>query len=118
MKVKRGSKHCAAKPNVKKTFYAKISNAYSTLPAFSADPPEKTVANKKSSATDVQVRAVPSKFRLKADRRRLRRIERAARAAGLDTLLDHHITWAEDERTALAKADNSNRKRAACLLCR
>ena len=113
MKVKRGSKHCAAKSNVKKTCYAEISNAYSTLPAFSADPPEKIVANKKSSAPDVQVRAVPSKFRLKADRRRLRRIERAARAAGLDTLLDHHITWAEDECTALAKADNSNRKRAA-----
>ena len=48
---------------------------------------------------------MPSIFKQKALRRlQARRLKRNM-AAAEQVLLDHHITWAEDERTAAAKAD-------------
>ena len=48
---------------------------------------------------------MPSTFKYKALRRLQARCLKRNMAAAEQVLLDHHITWAEDERTAVAKAD-------------
>ena len=48
---------------------------------------------------------MPSTFKYKALRRLQARCLKRNMAAAEQVLLDHHITWAEDERTAAAKAD-------------
>eukprot|EP00804_Cyclotella_cryptica_P028485 CCRYP_020574-RA/>CCRYP_020574-RA protein AED:0.76 eAED:0.38 QI:0/-1/0/1/-1/1/1/0/353 len=87
----------------KPRFYVAISNAYSTLPQYAADPP--------SSSTPTHILSlpppvpIPSTFKLKAMRRLHARQHKRAQTAADNQLLDQHITWAEDERTAAAKAD-------------
>jgi hypothetical protein len=51
---------------------------------------------------------IPSTFKLKALRRFQARQHKHAAASADHKLLDHHITWAEDERTAAAKADHQH----------
>eukprot|EP00804_Cyclotella_cryptica_P020933 CCRYP_009266-RA/>CCRYP_009266-RA protein AED:0.39 eAED:0.42 QI:0/0/0/1/1/1/3/0/380 len=93
---------CTCKTS-KPRFYVAISNAYSTLPQYAADPP--------SSSTPTHILSlpppvpIPSTFKLKAMRRLHARQHKRAQTAADNQLLDQHITWAEDERTAAAKAD-------------
>ena len=100
----------------KRPVYTQISNAYATNPAFAADPPEPDPEVSSTSPLpdeDSTLRPVPSKFRRKAERRRKERAQRRQRADDEEALLDHHITWAEDERTVLAKNDQRNPRKLA-----
>eukprot|EP00804_Cyclotella_cryptica_P010972 CCRYP_016689-RA/>CCRYP_016689-RA protein AED:0.31 eAED:0.36 QI:0/0/0/1/1/1/5/0/1039 len=75
----------------------------SPLHVYAADPP--------SSSTPTHILSlpppvpIPSTFKLKAMRRLHARQHKRAQTAADNQLLDQHITWAEDERTAAAKAD-------------
>eukprot|EP00804_Cyclotella_cryptica_P028992 CCRYP_012407-RA/>CCRYP_012407-RA protein AED:0.42 eAED:0.45 QI:0/0/0/1/1/1/3/0/246 len=56
---------------------------------------------------------IPSTFKLKAIRRIQARQQKRAQTAADHKLLNHHITWAEDERTAAAKANLLHPRRRA-----
>eukprot|EP00804_Cyclotella_cryptica_P020584 CCRYP_003431-RA/>CCRYP_003431-RA protein AED:0.33 eAED:0.38 QI:0/0/0/1/1/1/3/0/626 len=56
---------------------------------------------------------IPSNFKHKAQRKALERQARRLRLLNEATLLDHHISWAEDERTTKAKADTTSTQRRA-----
>eukprot|EP00804_Cyclotella_cryptica_P028839 CCRYP_008419-RA/>CCRYP_008419-RA protein AED:0.46 eAED:0.46 QI:0/0/0/1/1/1/2/0/156 len=56
---------------------------------------------------------IPSNFKHKAQRKALERQARRLRLLNKATLLDRHIAWAEDERTAKAKADTTSKQRRA-----
>lgn len=101
MKVKRGSKITKkADP-----YYIELSNAYSQLADFSADP---------STQNDPLGEAI-SQFKIKAAKRRNARAQKAIKQklAGMSdaAIINTYICRAEDERTAMAKADTTNGKR-------
>jgi hypothetical protein len=87
-------------------YYTRLSNAYSTLADFSADPcPTNTECN------------TASNFKLKAAKRRQRKLMKklhkhnmAARMSD-DGIIDLYIDKAEDERTIMAKNDSKNVRR-------
>ncbi|KAL9183011.1 hypothetical protein ACHAXT_004798 [Thalassiosira profunda] len=89
-----------------------FSNRYRHTPKFSADPPLDEPSNPPEQPTKPE--PIPSKFRLAAKQRAKERCRQARRIldlqkdAALDHLLEHHITWAEDERTVAAKADTAS----------
>eukprot|EP00804_Cyclotella_cryptica_P009005 CCRYP_003106-RA/>CCRYP_003106-RA protein AED:0.44 eAED:0.55 QI:0/0/0/0.8/1/1/5/0/886 len=56
---------------------------------------------------------IPSSFKHKAQRKALERQARRLRLLNEATLLDRHISWAEDERTTKAKADTTSKQRRA-----
>jgi hypothetical protein len=56
---------------------------------------------------------IPSKFKHKAQRKALERQACRLRLLNEATLLDRHISWAEDERTANAKADTTSKQQRA-----
>eukprot|EP00804_Cyclotella_cryptica_P000999 CCRYP_012348-RA/>CCRYP_012348-RA protein AED:0.11 eAED:0.11 QI:0/0/0/1/1/1/3/0/1327 len=56
---------------------------------------------------------IPSNFKHKAQRKALERQARRLRLLNEATLLDRHISWAEDERTPQAKADTTSKQRRA-----
>eukprot|EP00804_Cyclotella_cryptica_P009386 CCRYP_018080-RA/>CCRYP_018080-RA protein AED:0.62 eAED:0.39 QI:0/0/0/0.5/1/1/2/0/305 len=86
-----------------KPFYVAISNAYSTLPQCAADPPISSIPTHILSLPPPV--PIPSTFKLKAMRRLHARQHKRAQTTADNQLLDQHITWAEGERTAAAKAD-------------
>ena len=100
--VKKGSK--ITKPT--DTYYIKLSNAYSKLAEFSADP-----------GTPDEPTPATSLFKLKAAKRRQRKLQRAIKkkltkeAKCDDDIIEDYIVLAEDERTAIAKADMKDRRR-------
>ena len=105
MPVKRGKKANKLKPITKAKSYIRLSNAYASLPQFAADPPpQPQSAAKLNNNNPVHV----SWFKLKAQRRYAARVAKRAQQQAVEELLDHHITWAEDERTTLAKQSNNN----------
>eukprot|EP00804_Cyclotella_cryptica_P017383 CCRYP_020246-RA/>CCRYP_020246-RA protein AED:0.61 eAED:0.61 QI:0/0/0/0.5/1/1/2/0/312 len=87
----------------KPKYYVAISNAYATLPQYAADPPDTSTLT--TSISPPPPVPIPSTFKLKAIRRIQARRLKSAQAAADHTLIDQHITWAEDERTAAGKAD-------------
>eukprot|EP00804_Cyclotella_cryptica_P009173 CCRYP_003220-RA/>CCRYP_003220-RA protein AED:0.54 eAED:0.54 QI:0/0/0/0.5/1/1/2/0/469 len=58
---------------------------------------------------------IPSNFKHKAQRKALERQAQRLRLLNEATLLDRHISWAEDERTAKAKADTTSKQRRAIV---
>eukprot|EP00804_Cyclotella_cryptica_P014190 CCRYP_005611-RA/>CCRYP_005611-RA protein AED:0.75 eAED:0.40 QI:0/0/0/0.5/0/0/2/0/286 len=104
-------------PNNKSSFYTSVSNYYSTLPHYAADPPHtSTIPSKQqfSLAPKLpQPTPIPSSFKHKAQRKALERQARRLRLLNEATLLDRHISWAEDERTTKAKADTTSKQRRA-----
>eukprot|EP00804_Cyclotella_cryptica_P030326 CCRYP_011862-RA/>CCRYP_011862-RA protein AED:0.33 eAED:0.33 QI:0/0/0/1/0.66/0.75/4/0/887 len=56
---------------------------------------------------------IPSNFKHKAQRKALERQARRLRLLNEATLLDRHISWAEDEQTAKAKANTTSKQRRA-----
>jgi hypothetical protein len=101
----------------KKPFYVHISNKYASLPDFAADPPpslpDNTFLPMSNTTPATNINSKPSKFRLRNQRRALARKQRRDRINDENALIDEHITWAEDERTTMAKADMSNMQRRA-----
>ena len=103
MTVKKGSSKLKTSTD---TYYTKLSNAYSKLAAFSADP-----GTPDEPTTDA------SRFKIKAAKRRHLRLQRAIKKKLAketqcdDAIIDEYIILAEDERTAMAKADTKDRRR-------
>ena len=98
----------------KKPFYVHLSNKYASLPAFAVDPPNNSTNNNPMTGTTPPATTKtnkPSKFKLRNQRRALARKLRRDKSNNENALIDEHITWAEDERTVLAKADTSNKQR-------
>ena len=81
-------------------------------PTPSLSPTQANAPAKIPTTTDAQLRH-GSKFCLKAARRFAARARKRARALQDDSLLDEHITLAEDERTAAAKANHDSKHRLA-----
>ena len=92
--------------------YIALSNAYATLPQYAADPPPLDESN--TPKTNKQIQRFASKFKRKAERRFLARQAKRDQAAADDEFLDQQITWAEDERTDMAK-NNINDKRRTTI---
>ena len=92
----------------KSSAYIKLSNAYATLPQFSAPPtPHDDPPNNEPTTTATPKRdAHASRHRMKAERRRAARRKKADDKRDEETFFDEAITDAEDERTTTAKAAN------------
>eukprot|EP00804_Cyclotella_cryptica_P012279 CCRYP_013859-RA/>CCRYP_013859-RA protein AED:0.31 eAED:0.31 QI:0/0/0/0.8/0.25/0.2/5/0/913 len=103
--------------NNKSSFYTSISNYYSILPQYAADPPHTSPNPSKPQFTLTPKQPppipIPSTFKHKAQCKALERQARRLRLLNEATLLDRHISWAEDERTAKAKADTTSQQRRA-----
>eukprot|EP00804_Cyclotella_cryptica_P027249 CCRYP_014354-RA/>CCRYP_014354-RA protein AED:0.61 eAED:0.43 QI:0/0/0/0.5/1/1/2/0/183 len=85
------------------SYYVAISNAYSTFPQYAADPTHTSTLSNSSSPHALA--AMPSTFKHKALRCLLACRLKRNMVASEQVLLNHHITWAEDEHTAAAKAN-------------
>jgi len=102
--VDKGSK-VKCKPD---QYYTELSNAYSSLAEFSADP----------SPDDAPTSAA-SLFKLKSTKHRHQRIQckikkKLKDATDTDAaIIEQYIDMAEDERTDMAKSDKSNTRRVA-----
>jgi hypothetical protein len=102
--VDKGSK-LKRKPD---QYYIELSNAYSSLAEFSADP----------SPDDAPTSAT-SLFKLKSTKRRHQRIQRNIKKKLKDAtdtddaIIELYIDMAEDECTEMAKSDKSNARRVA-----
>ena len=89
-------------------YYTELSNAYSSLAEFSADP----------SPDDAPTSAA-SLFKLKSTKRRHRRIQRKIKKKLKDAtdtddaIIKQYINMAEDKGTDMAKSDKSNTRRVA-----
>eukprot|EP00804_Cyclotella_cryptica_P021145 CCRYP_001466-RA/>CCRYP_001466-RA protein AED:0.26 eAED:0.26 QI:0/0/0/1/0/0.25/4/0/985 len=103
--------------NNKSSFYTSVSNYYSILLQYAADPPHTSPNPIKPQFTLTSKQPppipIPSTFKHKAQRKALERQARRLRLLNKATLLDRHISWAEDERTAKAKADTTSQQRLA-----
>ncbi|KAL9178475.1 hypothetical protein ACHAXT_003805 [Thalassiosira profunda] len=118
--VQRGRK--TNPPNAlvpKKPVFVQLSNSYRHLPIFAAGPPPPDHPPFPTTPHHPHLEPIPSKFKLAAKkrnkerRRQARLVQRQREDAATNALLDHHITWAEDERTDMAKADVANPRRRA-----
>ena len=102
MQVKKGSK--ITKPT--DTYYTELSNNYSRLAEFSADP-----------GPPDEPPSTASLFKIKAAKRRHKKIQRkikkklASKAGNDDEVIEEYIVMAEDERTIMAKEDKGNARR-------
>jgi len=102
--VDKGSK-VKCKPD---QYYTELSNAYSSLAEFSANP----------SPDDAPTSAA-SLFKLKSTKCRHQRIQRKIKKKlkdatdTADTIIEQYIDMAEDECTGMAKSDKSNTRRVA-----
>ena len=56
-----------------------------------------------------QLVPIPRSFKHKAQQKALERQARHLQLLNKATLLDHHISWAEDERSSLAKANTTSK---------
>ena len=103
--------------NKKSAFYNSVSNYYSTLPQYATDPPHTSLISTHPPFTLAPTQPlptpIPSTFKLKAQRKVLERQARRLHLHNEATLLDRHISWAEDERTSHAKADTKSKQRRA-----
>eukprot|EP00804_Cyclotella_cryptica_P006425 CCRYP_014284-RA/>CCRYP_014284-RA protein AED:0.46 eAED:0.44 QI:0/0/0/1/0/0.5/2/0/225 len=103
--------------NNKSSFYTSISNYYSTLPQYAADPPHTSPPPRQPQFTLTPPQPppipIPSTFKHKVQRKALQRQARRLRLLNEANLLERHISWAEDERTAKAKADTNSKQRRA-----
>ena len=88
------------------SFYCHLSNLYSTLPEYAADPPNTTTPQHNVPAPS-QGAPVPSTYKRKAQRKYLARQQKRLAGAEEEDCIDHHIQWAEDELTTIAKASQS-----------
>eukprot|EP00804_Cyclotella_cryptica_P029885 CCRYP_010794-RA/>CCRYP_010794-RA protein AED:0.38 eAED:0.53 QI:0/0/0/1/0/0.2/5/0/538 len=102
-KVSKGKNTVLPNSTTNPSYYIAISNAYSTLPRYTADPHHTTTLSNSSSPHALA--AMPSTFKHKSLLRLQAHCIKRDTVAADQVLLDHHITWAEDERTAAAKAD-------------
>ena len=101
--------------------YRLITNLYKTLPHFAADPPKTAAATNTTTTTTTNTtntdtnadepNPIPSKFKLRNERRKKARRDASKNKQIEEELIDDHITWAEDERTELAKSDTTNRQK-------
>jgi len=93
---------------VKKPIYITLSNAYAHLADFAVDPPQ-TPEPPTQPITQPKIltstQTIPSRFKRKAINRFLARQLKRANDAQDTADIDRYTTWAEDERTALAKQD-------------
>jgi len=89
--------------------YIAISNRYALLPAYSAYPLPKS-STRQTNAT-ITKKTKPSKFCRKAERGYQARLLTRARKICEATIIDDHIDMAEDERTDMAKANQTDAKR-------
>ncbi len=104
VKGKTNSVNATKKHNL--SFYCHLSNLYSTLPQYAADPPNTTSSQHNVPATS-QGAPVPSTYKHKAQRKYLARQQKRLVRAEEEDCIDRHIQWAEDELTSLAKASQS-----------
>eukprot|EP00804_Cyclotella_cryptica_P009141 CCRYP_003208-RA/>CCRYP_003208-RA protein AED:0.61 eAED:0.32 QI:0/0/0/0.5/1/1/2/0/507 len=97
--------------------HCKQSRLGPTLPQYAADPSHtSTIPSTHQFSLSPklpQPTPIPSNFKHKAQRKALERQARRLRLLNEATLLDHHISWAEDERTTKAKADTTSTQRRA-----
>jgi len=109
----KGGKHNKRKspsPTYKQPFYITLSNQYSSLPQFAADPPHD---NSPTTQPVPNPNPIPSTFKHKAQRKALVRKIKRLRLLAEDAMLDQHHTWAEDECTAATKGDTTAKQRLA-----
>eukprot|EP00804_Cyclotella_cryptica_P011508 CCRYP_017067-RA/>CCRYP_017067-RA protein AED:0.60 eAED:0.30 QI:0/0/0/0.5/0/0.5/2/0/565 len=103
--------------NDKSSFYNSVSNYYSTLLQYAADPPHTSPPSIQPQFTLAPKRPppipIPSTFKHKTQRKVLERQTGRLHLLNEATLLDRHISWAEDERTSHAKADTNSKQRRA-----
>ena len=104
VKGKTNSVNATKKHNL--SFYCHLSNLYSTLPQYAADPPNTTSSQHNVPAAS-QGAPVPSTYKHKAQCKYLARQQKRIVQAKEEDCVDHHIQWAEDELTSLAKASQS-----------
>ena len=103
----KGGKHNKRKspsPTYKQPFYITLSNQYSSLPQFAADPPHD---NSPTTQPVPNPNPIPSTFKHKAQHKALARKIKCLHLLTEDAMLDQHITWAKDEHTAAAKGDTT-----------
>ncbi len=116
--MKKGQlKNFKSLSNNKSSFYTSVSNYYSILPQYAADPPHNSPNPNKQqfslSPKQPTPTPIPSNFKHKAQRKAMERQAQRLRLLNEATLLDRHISWAEDKRTAKAKADTTSKQRRA-----
>ena len=89
-----------------------MSNSYASLPELSAGPPPTITtspAPKHGAPTNTtNPTPIPSHYRQKIERRWLGTERQQFITSQEKNLIDNHITWAEDERMALAKTDTTD----------
>jgi hypothetical protein len=95
--------------NTKKPFYISLSNRYSTLPHFAADPPP----HQSTPSTTPAQPAMPSNFKNEAQHQALAHQACCTHKLSEDNTIDTHITWAKDDITSLAKANTNVKCRRA-----
>lgn len=98
------------------SYYHQLSHLYATLPEFAADPPQQSNPHNNNFITQQQATPplpIPSTYKHKARRKFLECQHKREQKATDAKLIDHHIQWAEDERTALEKLNQSKPQLAA-----
>jgi hypothetical protein len=81
----------------KQPFYIKLSNQYSSLPQFAADPP---LDNLPTTQPVLNPTPIPSTSKHKAQCKALACKIKCLRLLAEEAMLDQRITWAEDEAAA------------------
>ena len=92
------------------SYYHHLSHLYATLPELAADPPQKSVSHNNNTITQQHATPplpIPSTYKHKALCKFLEHQHKREQKATDANFIDHHIQWAEDERTALEKLTQS-----------
>ena len=113
VKIKKG-KHVNPKITPpKKPFYTKISNQYASLPAYSPvgppNPPHTTTCSTQTAPKCVHTGTHTSRFRQKAAKRYLARVQKRTQVEAENNIIDEHTTMVKDETTALAKSNTTKK---------